>query len=314
MEYHNVKTLQFELWQDCTNNCDFCYLKEGRVASNAQQKLWALCHVYDTVKNLSPEYQAVGLIGGEFFQGQLENKLLKDEFKNLIMFFDSLVSSGRLKQVWVTASLMSDYLTDFKYCLGDVVNKRAFFICTSYDTKGRFKSEDQRNTWFANVKYVKSLGFTVHTQVIATQAFVNEALNSYILQRLSAYSMVDFKSPGPLRADYINKTNRTKEWYRGLVKDSVAKFGDKFFIENRSSFLKFLLKVREVFGYEKLAAFCSNEVRSNEVQLLQIGETVGNRWDSESENAPCGHPWDSFCYLDSDACARCDAQSLLEDE
>lgn len=312
MEYHNVKTLQFELWQDCTNNCDFCYLKHGRVSANSQQKLWALCQVYDVVKNLSTDYNAVGLIGGEFFQGQLDSQLLKDEFKNLISFLDSLVTKGRLKQVWVTASFMGD-LADFTYCLGNVTNKQAFFICTSYDTLGRFKTEEQKKSWFEHVKHVKSLGFTVHTQVISTQAFIEEALSTDILTKLAAHSMVDFKTPGPYRADYINVTNRNKEWYRELVKNSVAEFGDKFFIKNRNTFLKFLVKVREVFGDEKLAAFCSNEVRSDEVQLLQIGKTVGNRWNSTSENAPCGHPYDSFCYLDSDACARCDAQTLLED-
>ena len=40
-----------------------------------------------------------------------------------------------------------------------------------------------------------------------------------------------------------------------------------------------------------------------------------NRWDvnNDDENATCGHVYDSYCYLDSDKCSRCDAMKLYEE-
>jgi hypothetical protein len=41
---------------------------------------------------------------------------------------------------------------------------------------------------------------------------------------------------------------------------------------------------------------------------LSTGIIDSGRWNPNNkiENAPCGHPWDSYCYLNSDRCVRCD--------
>ena len=311
--YHNVRALQIELWENCTNNCTFCYTKVGRITSTPQKQLEAIRYANTLLDSLSSEFEAFGLIGGEFFQGQLSTPELLHDFKALISRLDNLVTVGRLKQVWVTASLIGD-LSEFKCCLEPVVNKSHFFICTSYDTYGRFKSSQDKAQWFTNLAEVQGMGFTTHTQVICTQAFIDEALSNDIVERISKLSMFDFKCPGPFRAEYINyKGVRTKEWYRALLNNCRDKFDNDFFITDRNSFFKFLLKIKELFGPEKLAAFCSNEVRSDVVHLFPSGEIIDDRWGSAKENAPCGHPWDSFCYINSEACARCDAQRLIDE-
>lgn len=311
--YHNVRALQIELWENCTNNCAFCYTKVGRITSTPQKQLEAIRYANTLLDTLSSEFEAFGLIGGEFFQGQLSTPELLHDFKSLIFRLDNLVTAGRLKQVWVTASLIGD-LSEFKCCLEPVVNKSHFFICTSYDTYGRFKSSQDKAQWFTNLTEVQGMGFTTHTQVICTQAFIDEALSKDIVERISKLSMFDFKCPGPFRAEYINyKGVRTKEWYRALLNNCRDKFDNDFFITDRNSFFKFLLKIKELFGPEKLVAFCSNEVRSDVVHLFPSGEIIDDRWGSAKENAPCGHPWDSFCYINSEACARCDAQRLIDE-
>lgn len=312
-KYHNVKTLQVELWENCSNNCPFCYLKDGRVNSTPEEQLNAIAKARTLLDELPAEFEAFGIIGGEFFQGQLSTPPIRASFSALINKMDNGVTTGRLKQAWVTASLLGP-LDDFKAMLGQVQNKSKFFICTSYDTNGRFKTDADKQQWFANLKEVHDMGFTTHTQTICTQAFINEALTTDVLETICKYSMFDFKCPGPYRAEYVSFTGkRTKEWYRNLFNKFKDKFDPDFFITDRNSFFKFLLKVKEIFGPEKLEAFCSNEVRSDVVHLLPIRKVVEDRWDSDSENAPCGHPWDSFCYVNSDKCSRCDAQRLLDE-
>ena len=313
MEYHNVRALQVELWENCDNNCPFCYLRKDRTLSTPQYQLRAIRNANDILDSLPPEFDAFGLIGGEFFNGQLSDKTVKEEFIALVNRAAKLAEDDKIKQVWITASLTGN-LNELLECLQGIKDRNKVFICTSYDTIGRFSNENVRSMWFSYVKQLKEMGFTMHTQAICTQAFVNEALNTDILRRLSEFSMFDFKCPGPFRADYLNSKHRDLLWYRTLLNHSIPEFHPHFFIEDRSSFIRFLYKIYTQFGPEKLAAFCSNEVRSDTVHLLPINKVVDNRWESDSENAPCGHPWDSFCYINSDKCARCDAIRILDDD
>ena len=312
-DFDNVKTLQIELWEDCDNNCSFCYLKDKRQSTSSEDRLHAIETVYSIIDARLPlGFNAVGLIGGEFFNGQLNTGLLKDAFTTLITDLGTMCEQGLIKQVWVTASLLRN-LDDFKYCFSNIHNKDKFIICTSYDTLGRFHW-DTRDNWFQNIKELCNLGYRVHTQVIATDAFINEALNSDIMERINKYSMLDFKSPTVCRAEYLDVCGGVSpKTYRELMLSHKNDFGPHFFVEHRNDFIRFLCKVRQLFGDQKLYAYASNKVRSAETHLLTKHITITDRWEKGIENAPCGHPWDSYCYLDSDKCSRCDALSLVED-
>ena len=54
------------------------------------------------------EYSKIGLIGGEFFQGQLgnENSAVRYEFNSLIQLCDIKLTNGIIKNVWICASLL----------------------------------------------------------------------------------------------------------------------------------------------------------------------------------------------------------------
>ena len=312
-EYHNYCAYQVELWHNCNNSCSFCYLNKERILLNTEQRKSAIHKTIQIIENLPPEYDAFGLIGGEFFQGQLETTELKETFKKLINILDDKVSSGRLKQVWITASLISKNQTDLYYCLKDIKNANRFLICTSYDTNGRFKDFTERETWFLNVETVKKLSIPVHVQVITTSYFIEEALQTNILQRLKGLTSVDFKLPTPQREYYLHILDSLSvEEYRRILKNTMT--DSKFFIQDRKLFFKFLNLLKDIFGSEKLKAFASNEVRSKTLNILTKDIILQDRWtETAKENAPCGHPWDSYCYLDSNKCTRCDALLLLED-
>lgn len=309
----NVKTLQIELWENCDNNCAFCYLRDKRQFSSIEERLEAIKSVYGILdKRLSAGFDAVGLIGGEFFEGQLDTPELLTAFSTLINTLNTMCKQGTLKQVWVTASLVGN-LDCFNKCFEGVANKDKFIICTSYDTVGRFRG-DMRSNWFNNIKALNLNGYNVHTQVIATDAFIHEALETNIMERINEHSMIDFKSPTVCRAEYLDVcTGASTKTYRELLLSQKDAFGPDFFVKHRKDFLRFLCKVKDMFGDKKLYAYASNKVRSAETHLLTKNITITDRWEHGIENAPCGHPWDSYCYLDSDKCSRCDALSLVED-
>lgn len=291
-----------------------CYLSNNRINSDSSDKEKSILQTQKILDTLDNKFNAVGLIGGEFFQGQLSTLELREMFRDLIKRLDTMLDS-RLEQVWVTASLMSNDLGDFLYCFDGIKNKDKFLICTSYDTVGRFKSSKEKELWFHNVETLHDMGFVLHTQTITTTCFIEEALTTDILDRISSISMFDFKTPTVFRNSYLELCkNGSTTSYRQLVLNSASNFGGGFFISDRNSFLKFLIKIKKLFGDEKLRAFCSNKVRSDEVCILSQGITISNRWGEHGiENAPCGHPWDSYCYKNSDKCARCDALALLDD-
>lgn len=311
--FHNVRAYQIELWEDCSNNCTFCYLNENRSRSTEFDRECYLDRALKLLDTIPSKYEAVGLIGGEFFQGQLSNETLKKKFKLLIDKLDSMIGN-RLKQVWVTASLMTNDLKDLYYVFRDVEHIDDILICTSYDTEGRFKTLYQKEQWFNNIKELYNKGFKLHTQSIITNSFIEEVLNTNLLEDIVEYSMIDFKAPTIHRDTYYKVCFSNKRInYRDMFEASKDKFDNNFFIKDRSRFIEFLLKVKDILGETKIEAYCSNEVRSDEEVLMSKGIILTDRWSGGVENAPCGHPWDSYCYLNSDKCSRCDAKSLLDD-
>jgi hypothetical protein len=61
-------------------------LKESRVISSPEQQILSIKKVYSVIDTCKlDEYQAIGLIGGEFFEGQM-NSSVKIEFHKLIQY------------------------------------------------------------------------------------------------------------------------------------------------------------------------------------------------------------------------------------
>ena len=313
-EFNNYRTLQVELWEDCNYRCPFCYLGDNRRLTTPEQKLVAIQKTNDILNSLDDKYDAFGIIGGEFFDNQLSTTELKSSFLCLIHRLDRMVDLGIFKQIWVTSALLSDVSNIFNYLFSDLKHKDKFLICTSYDTSGRFTTTT-RDIWFKNISYIRNCGFKVHIQVILTSDFIEEALTTDILDVLSCGNMLDFKTPTPHRDEYIDSVlNKGDKNYRDIIQENMSKFSESFFINDRDKFLEFIIKIKDKFGKEKVEAFCSNKVRSDKLHLISKDIIIKDRWSDGIENAPCGHPWDSYCYKYEDKCARCDALNILDGE
>lgn len=312
--FHNYRALQVELWEDCNHRCSFCYLSNNRRITTVEQKLEAIKKTHKILDGVTEKYNAFGLIGGEFFDTQLSTDELKEAFITLIKRLDNLIDEEIFYQVWITSALIADAREMFFEVMSNIKNREKFLICTSYDTVGRFRTQARKQLWFENLYFVKGMGFPVHIQVITTSDFIREALTTDILNKLGDRNMVDFKTPTPHRDAYLDAVlTKTGTTYRDAIKSNMDKFSPTFFIDDRQAFLRFMMKVKDIFGPEKLEAFCSNEVRSDELHLLSKGIVIKDRWGEGIENAPCGHPWDSYCYKYDDKCARCDVENLLDD-
>lgn len=323
---NDIAAIQFELWQDCDNNCEFCYLKKNRILTSVEQKIENINKVLSIIRDdkLMTEYNAVALIGGEFFQGQLNSldNSLYSKFMELIGELKWQLSMNKIRQVWITASLLSpdvhhlfsvlDALTSI-----ELNENQKIILCTSWDTKGRFHTQEQLDSWYQHVAYISNRfsKIEVHVQTIMTQEFIDDILENgweWYDKIGNNKVSVDFKPPFIATAD-IEFGKTTLSEYMETIQKTKEEFPAKFFIDDRNKYLKFLQMVAERFGVDALKRFGDPTIRSKSINHLDLGTKIDNRFDVDSiENVECGHPIDSYCYLNDNHCCRCDAQNLYE--
>ena len=93
------KFIQFELWKDCSIGCKFCCNK-GQPKIN---KMESIQYVMDILNSDEVnDYNEVGFIGGEFFNGEIES--VKDDFYKIF----EKVASLNFDKIYITAALMYD--------------------------------------------------------------------------------------------------------------------------------------------------------------------------------------------------------------
>lgn len=151
---NTINTIQFELWPDCDNGCQFCYLNGTRRITTAAEKK---ANILDANAILNDEavmskYNGVGFIGGEFFGGQLLSSGLRAVWKDTLLFtIRQLLESKKIEEFWLASALLDQYEEDKpSNPLGDAFDTLGYLnsinlaanqriiLCTSYDTIGRF--------------------------------------------------------------------------------------------------------------------------------------------------------------------------------
>lgn len=318
-----VKCIQFELWHNCSNECAFCYLNGCRKMYSDEQKQAAIQKVIEIMDtNKVDGYNAIGLIGGELFMGQQGDKNTENKFLELITKIKSFLDQDKMKEVWLTSNLLAKdinaLINTLDILLDNLPRYQRIMLCTSYDTKGRFHTDEAYELWYNNLMTLKTLypRLCIHIQTICTQAFVNEWLKSK--KRFQGFIdngfLMDFKPPATNAVDFIyNNTGR--ESYRENLEKMAKTQKYKYLIESREKFLKFWESVAETFpdGVQKLKDFNSNHVKSECCYSVPWDEWFIDRWDNNIENAPCGHCWDGYCYKDyPEKCAKCDVDKLIK--
>ena len=114
---------------------------------------------------------------------------------------------------------------------------------------------------------------------------------------------------------YFSPETHTKQ-YREILISKLNEYPEWFFPKSRAQFVQFLYKVREVLGEGVLRNFYEVERHSSDVfTYFPYKNTYFVDRHTKcncKENMPCGHPYTSCCYLDSDKCCHCDAQNIVK--
>lgn len=296
-----VNFLQVQLWEDCNHRCPFCYLE--MVKTNNRKRLEKVIKDFDSY----PQHNIFGLIGGEFFSSEIT--LVQNLWEELITKINSKLTNGSLKQFNLATNLLYEDTTSLLNTLNLLKdNLSKVMICTSYDTKYRFKNEDEL-VWNRNMQLLSTLfpQLKLHIQITMQQSTVDKILDGWnVVEFASIYNAeVDFSVPTSGNASE-DKSSDEFETKKKFLRD--RKLED--FFPTRDSFLKMLpileqqgYDLHRLFNREQHAQILHYEKNGKEVVVTTIGSNdfLNFRGTSERGNG----------YIDSNIPMRKDVENWL---
>ena len=310
-----LKSLQFELWQECNSHCTYCYLGKENRCTPVELKLNSLHTALEKISDLSnyPETEVISFLGGEFFQGQLNTPEVREGFYKLIEKVNWLLENNYIKEFWIYATMTIGDQKDLYQMIDMISDKSKMWILTSYDTIGRFHSQKMFDSWDYNMRHIHELypEIRLNTTTIITGDLIEKYLNDEF----------SFK-------DFIEKYHTSmffKQCGRGpYTKEEMNEQVGNFF-PKREEFLKFLIKFKEQedeYLWDKLfnikyradSLYRNFNDKDRQMQLEHRIKTGKMETDNENDMAvnKCGHLLTYAAYIDSDGCVLCDKKNVAE--
>lgn len=169
--------LQFELWKDCKHGCPFCC---NRDIPPVRDKLQAMRFAKAKIEEVG-NCDSISLIGGEFFDGQLEPQKVQWAFEDLLVTIAERIKYGHANRGLICTSMMYGDETMLLHACELLrffgVSNR-FLFCTSWDTEYRFNSVTRKH-WEDNVRLLHTLypEIPLHVEIIMTQTFIEAYLS-----------------------------------------------------------------------------------------------------------------------------------------
>ena len=317
-----MRTKQFELWHECNNRCDFCYLHNENRSTSDEAKLLSLRATLKALDDpdLCKDYDCIGYIGGEFFQGQLRNPDVHKAFFELMQKTADLYNSHKIKSVWITATLTIGKQEDLYSVLSLFEDKSNVWVLTSWDTIGRYKTPKMFDTWKHHVLHLHEVfpDLKINCTTILTGDLIQRYLRGEFLfsdlgKRWGIHWF--FKHCGTI---VPWKTNGNFEEARASKIESNRILPN--FFPKRSEYMQFLVRFKEQEPKDLWARLYNIKLRADEITRHMNDETtvVNKRFKNlrletdETNPLPCGHPFVYSAYIDSDACILCDTQKIGE--
>lgn len=301
---NNVHMVQYGVWPDCTNNCEFC-LRMNRTPYSKERKLFWLKQITENIKHIdwSKFSNGVSLLGGELYY--IRDKELQTAFMELIdtiIEYVLIPGNENTKYSTVTNGI---YKPDFLYKVIDHIRDRVGMqhidINFSYDIKYRYRTEASRQLALSNINaFHKRYNYRVGVQMILTQYVIDLwkagqfDINQFIDQHFPGCT-IGFLYPHPIHT-------KTKH---------LSDFNFK-----RFDFLQFLSYLKSA-NYEVYLNFVHSTKNSGTFKYTGLRDRLDlsvNQQpilsDGKEEVTSCGHSILYRCYADSDKCMLCDILQL----
>lgn len=301
--------VQFGVWSNCCNACDFC-LREERIPYSKEKQLYYLDMIKKNIEYIDWKDKfsyGISLLGGELYY--ITDKDLQKSFLELIdVIIEKILKvspNPECKYSTVTNGL---YDPTFLYQVIDKIVKevglKAIDVNFSYDLKYRFKSEEDRLKVLKNINdFHKRYNYNVGVQMIMTQYVINEwkagrfDVNKFMEEEIPG-NYLTFLYPHPIRTG--------------------KKLDDFNF--NRTDFLDFIQYLKDEC-YNVYLSFLHSTKNSGTFKYTGLQNRVHPSVDAqpvlsdgkEIINENCGHSIIYKCYSDCDVCVLCDLKEFDEE-
>ena len=274
--------IQYDLWNNCSNQCDFCLIYRKRILDKAGM-IERIDQIIDNINYVGDRWttqfsDGISLLGGEVYfitDPDVQEKLMEliDHIIDKI-----LLPNKELGHVCKYSTVTNGiYQPDLLFRMIDRVVERAGIefvdVNFSYDLKYRFHTEASRLLCLENMrKFSERYNYRIGAQMVVTEYLI----------------------------DMIN---------RGEFDIEVL---DDFQFP-RDKFVKFLKWLKDNY-YENFINYCDSITNSSIFKYT--GLYINADWSMEIEpklsdgkeiiNPACGHSVLYQCYKDSDKCILCD--------
>ena len=339
------RSFQWEMWSMCNNLCSYCYLGMANRHTDKDRQMKSLIDCHKAIDNLDTRiYNNVSIIGGEFFQGQLDDPEVHDSFMDLIRKIAKLYANKRIGAIWITCTLtigdqhhlyeMLEIFKEYGCYPVEGWGSSGLWLCTSWDVQGRFHTPDRKKNWEYHMKNIheKYPWVKFNTTIIlmekflqmyvdgewSPKQFMNEYHTSLFYKQIGLGDIPQDVVEGEFKVDPNDKIGA----YR-VGKIYVNRTLGFEFAPRRSTMLKFLRKyaVEDPDTYDKLfnIDYRADELHRNYNDSMQDVRTTRNKksaneTDTVVENIlnTCGHMINYMPYIDSDKCCMCDKKAIWD--
>lgn len=321
-----MKCFQYELWQECNNKCTYCY---NHYLSNPQSKEFKIESMQGVINAIKEDdffekYDTIGFIGGEFFQGQMDDPDVEAKFFEMMGILKEKALEKKLRSIWMCATLTigdQHHLYKLLDMFKDVNLPEYFWVLTSYDPVGRFHTDQlwhnwENNMWKIRDEYPK---IKVNTCMVLTGALIDKYLadNEFFNNFLKDYNTTLFiKSPtAVVFDDEGNRVPKTMQYRQDYNRDVIP----NWFPTRRQA--------RDFFYtlYEKNPELYDNVLNIHFRSDILIRNYEGHESTYEERHKDkkresdygtvieCGHMENYRVYVDAeDGCLLCDKEAIKD--
>lgn len=287
MQQNYKKIYEFLLWDNCNNNCSFCFQRESPRLFNKEKRKFILDEVISFINsNKFVKGSHILICGGEIFDKS-------NDFDILIPFFTTLcnyMNEGIIDLLYLNTNLIYSDLKPLITVL-NLINDNKLFdrlkFTTSYDLKGRFKKKEDEELMLSNLDFI----MTTYSEC---KTVVNTILTKQVCEAIldDSFNLNSFM-------------NKYRCWIN-LIPYIVL---DKELMGTRQQIFKALKKVDDIVpGY--LEKYIPNMSIEQE-KLLYMYKDNAFQFCS-CKIAECGHSINFKRYSDKGTCFCCDLKEIFK--
>lgn len=305
---NNSHVVQYGVWPDCCNCCDFC-LRLNRKSTTNNMKIRLIEMIRENINHIDWKNKfsyGISLLGGELFY--IKNRDVQNHFMLLIDdIIDKILIPGNDQTKFSTVT-NGIYDPAFLYRVVDRIVERVGIqrvdVNFSYDLKYRYRVEKARLKAYNNINaFHKRYNYCVGIQMILTQ----NVINLWKAGKFDVNRFIDENFPGCRLAFLYPHPVHTGK----ILPD---------FNFNRRDFLDFVKYLKDA-NYEAYLNFINSTKNSGTFKYTGLRDKKDNCQDQqpilsdgkEQINDKCGHSTLYQCYADCDKCVLCDLKLIDSD-